>query len=257
MKQTVINLVHVNKSFMDHNRPHAVLQDLSFDVHEGEFVTLLGESGCGKSTILNLVGGFMHPDSGDVYVNGSKVTKPERTCLTLFQHHNLLPWRTVLDNVLLGFESIDAQINERATEALALVGLKDFANHFPKELSGGMQQRVAIARAFTMNPSVILMDEPFAALDTFNRYHLQDELLKLQAENSLTTLLVTHDIDEAIYLSDRILIMSANPGTIYEEIRIDLSKPRSRTQDDFYYYRNKILHTFELSRKQTTPEYFI
>lgn len=252
-----IDLSNVYKSYERNNERHQVIKNISFTVRKGEFVTLLGKSGCGKSSLLNLVGGFTFPDEGKVMVNGKVVTKPERNCLILFQQHNLLPWRTVLDNVVLGL-SDDRKLNrERAIESLEFVGLEAYLTNYPHELSGGMQQRVAIARAFAMQPDVILMDEPFAALDTFNRYHLQDELIRLQEQEQLTILLVTHDIDEAVYLSDRILIMSSNPGEIYQSVKIDLPKPRNRSHDDFHFYRSKIFEKFKLSSEVKKPEYFI
>lgn len=256
-ENSLIQLTNVQKSFQRNGKVTPVLKDVSLDVNRGEFVTLLGESGCGKSTILNLVGGFLFPDEGDVIVNERRVEKPERNCITLFQHHNLLPWRNVLDNVLLGLQGDNQTRKEKALEALEFVGLIDHLKSYPKELSGGMQQRVAIARAFALKPDVILMDEPFAALDTFNRYRLQDELVRLQQQEDLSILLVTHDIDEAVYLSDRIFIMSANPGEIYDTISIELTKPRDRSHQDFYYYRSKILEVFKLSSEQVKPEYYI
>lgn len=257
MTKSIISLSNVCKSYKRNNLKKQVIKDISFTVKKGEVVTLLGESGCGKSSILNLVGGFIFPDEGKVLVNEKVVTKPERNCIILFQQHNLLPWRTVLDNVVLGLSGESKLKREKAIKVLELVDLKAYLTNYPHELSGGMQQRVAIARAFAMQPDVILMDEPFAALDTFNRYHLQDELIRMQEQEQLTILLVTHDIDEAVYLSDRILIMSSNPGEIYQTISIDLPKPRSRSNDAFHYYRSKIFETFKLSNEVNKPEYFI
>lgn len=244
------------KSFNQNNVINEVVRDVSFAVGAGEIVTLLGESGCGKSTLLNIIGGFLKPDQGEVLIGGKRINKPSRNCVTLFQQHNLLPWRNVLDNVMLGLRDDKEKNHEKALTALEFVGLSNHLTSYPEELSGGMQQRVAIARAFAMNPNVILMDEPFASLDTFNRYNLQDELIRLQQQENVSILLVTHDIDEAIYLSDRILILSSNPGEIFKTVSINLSKPRNRTNDDFHYYRSKILKMFKLSSKQKL-EYYI
>lgn len=234
-----------------------MLNDISIDVKAGEIVTLLGESGCGKSTLLHAVGGFIHPDKGSIYINGRLVQKPQKDCIMLFQQHNLLPWNDALSNVELGLTVEDNEKRELAKQALAFVGLNEYHHAYPHELSGGMQQRVAIARAFAMKPKVILMDEPFAALDSFNRYHLQDELIRLQKHEDLSILLVTHDIDEAIYLSDRIYIMSAKPGEVFTEMSIELAKPRIRTHQDFQYYRRKLLQEFKLSQSEQKPEYYI
>lgn len=253
----MIQLTNVHKSFSRNRDTQQVLRDISFHVNKGEVVTLLGESGSGKSTLLNMVGGFTFPDEGEVLLNNKTVTKPERNCLILFQQQNLLPWRTVVDNVVLGLTGDKNTVLDKAKQALDFVGLNDHLHSYPHELSGGMQQRVAIARSFAMKPDVILMDEPFAALDTFNRYHLQDELIRLQQQDHLSILLVTHDIDEAVYVSDRIYIMSSSPGEIYKSIHIDLPKPRDRSHSDFYHYRNTIFDLFQLSSEEKNPEYYI
>lgn len=253
----MIEVKHVHKSFSQGNAQQQVLNDLSFGLKKGEVVTLLGESGCGKSTLLHIVGGFLQADEGEVFIAGERVKKPSRSCITLFQQHNLLPWRSVLDNVLLGLTGTKAENKEKALSVLQFVGLGQYVDRYPHELSGGMQQRVAIARAFALEPSVILMDEPFAALDTFNRYHLQDELVRLQAQKDVSILLVTHDIDEAIYVSDRIIVLSANPGEIYDIVDISLSKPRDRSSEQFNFYRKKILQTFKLSSEVEKLEFYI
>lgn len=256
----MIHVSNVNKSFSNRGEVNQILENVSFKINKGEIVTLLGQSGCGKSTLLNMVGGFLKADQGNVKVDGHSITRPKKNCVMLFQQHNLLPWRSALKNVELGLEEekISASTRrEKAMEALKLVGLEDYAHHFPTELSGGMQQRVAIARAFAMEPDVILMDEPFAALDTFNRYHLQDELIRIQMQKKTTILIVTHDIDEAVYLSDRVLIMSSNPGRIFKDMTISLTKPRDRAHEDYYHYRKAILDEFKLSSPVVEPEYVI
>ena len=255
-----IEVKDVNKQYNNGKESVKVLDHISFGVKKGEIVTLLGKSGCGKSTILNMVGGFEQADSGTILLDGQPIKKPSKKCTMLFQQINLLPWRTVLKNVELGLEGEKISKEEkkvRVMEALELVGLDQYLEQFPSGLSGGMQQRVAIARALAMQPEVILMDEPFAALDTFNRYLLQDELIRIQEKAQTTILIVTHDIDEAVYLSDRILIMSSHPGRIFKDIPIHLCKPRDRASSDVQYYRKRILEDFELSGKRLEPEYII
>lgn len=257
MSKPLIQLEGVSKYFSRNGHNYEVLRNISLHVNKGEIVTLLGQSGCGKSTLLNIVGGFLKPDEGTVFINDEKVTEPTKNCIILFQHHNLLPWRTVLDNVLLGLNGETKENYVKAQNALQFVGLTDYVKNYPHELSGGMQQRVAIARAFAMKPDVILMDEPFVALDTFNRYHLQDELVRLQKQDEISILLVTHDIDEAVYVSDRIYMLSSDPGEMVQSIRIELPKPRDRSHNDFYYYRNKIFDLFQLTNDVKKPEYYI
>lgn len=260
MEEEMIKVSNVYQSYENGSTVNHVLDNVSFNVKKGEIVTLLGESGCGKSTLLNMVGGFAKADDGKVLLEGKEVKRPTKKCVMLFQQRNLLPWRSVMKNVELGLEgekiSSDAK-KSRVLDALKLVGLEKHLHQFPHELSGGMQQRVAIARAFAMQPDVILMDEPFAALDTFNRYHLQDELIRIQSQKKTTILLVTHDIDEAVYLSDRVLIMSSHPGKVYKEVKVIQMKPRDRTHGDFQYFRKVILDEFELSGTQKTEDYTI
>lgn len=260
MTEDMIVVSGITKTFYNGGEPAHVLNDVSFTIKKGEIVTLLGKSGCGKSTLLHMVGGFTKADQGQVYLDNQAVQRPTKKCVMLFQQHNLLPWRSVLKNVELGLEGGKISPDEKKTrvmDALKLVGLDEHIHKFPHELSGGMQQRVAIARAFAIQPDVILMDEPFASLDTFNRYHLQDELVRIQTQMKTTILIVTHDIDEAVYLSDRVLIMSSHPGTIFKELKITQMKPRDRTHPDFLYYRKKILEQFELSGTNQAPEYTI
>lgn len=261
MEQTDAVIVNqLGKSFTNQKTTERVLDNISFRVKKGEIVTILGQSGCGKSTILNMIGGFEKPDEGTVTVAGRPVEKPSRQCVMLFQNYGLLPWRSVLKNVELGLEAAGIskqERRERALDYLKLVGLEDRIDRFPHQLSGGMQQRVALARALALRPELILMDEPFAALDTFTRYYLQNELLQIIDQEKTTIILVTHDIDEAVYLSDRVLMMSANPGHIHKEIHIPLAKPRDRASDDFQHFRKVILEHFHFNGPAKTIEYSI
>ncbi|MFD1361743.1 ABC transporter ATP-binding protein [Lentibacillus salinarum] len=258
--QPFVELKQVNKYFDTEGKRNLVLGNISFSVKKGEFVSLLGESGCGKSTVLNLIGGFEKPTAGQVFLDGKPVQEPGRHCVMLFQDYGLLPWRSVLKNVELGLEPISLSPDdrrERAMDYLRLVGLEENISQFPYELSGGMKQRVAIARALAMRPELILMDEPFAALDTFNRYYLQDELRRLQEQEGTTIILVTHDIDEAVYLSDRVLIMKTHPGRINKRLHIELSKPRDRSHGDFQYYRRIIFEAFQFTQPRQQPDFQI
>ncbi|PLR75261.1 ABC transporter ATP-binding protein [Bacillus sp. V3-13] len=255
-----IKIDRISKSFTNREQVVKVLEEISFDVKKGEIISILGESGCGKSTLLNVIGGFEKAGNGKVLLDGSVVERPSRRGVMLFQNYGLLPWRSVLKNVELGLEETSiptTERRERALEYLKLVGLEDKMNLFPHELSGGMQQRVAIARALVIQPELILMDEPFAALDTFNRYYLQDELLRLHKKEKTTIILVTHDIDEAIYLSDRILMMSSKPGQIKKELRIDSSRPRDRSHSEFQHFRKIIFEEFHFNRENQSIEYNI
>lgn len=256
----LIKIDQVSKSFQNKNIENQVLQQISLDINRGEIVSILGESGCGKSTLLNIIGGFEKADEGQVLLDGNKVNRPNRNCVMLFQDYGLLPWRSVLKNVELGLENLKLSVAERKEKALHyldLVGLTGKEGLLPHELSGGMKQRVGIARALSLQPEVILLDEPFAALDTFNRYNLQNELLRIQSAEKTTMVLVTHDIDEAIYLSDRIFIMQPNPGQVHKEIKILLSKPRDRSHQEFQNYRRQVFDHFHLSRVAIDIEYNI
>lgn len=256
----IIKVEGVSKSFNSKNQSISVIANLSLTVKRGEIISILGESGCGKSTLLNMIGGFEKADSGRVLMDGELVEQPSRKCIMLFQDYGLLPWKSVQGNIELGLEGLKlsaAEKKDRVLHNLRLVGLEGKGGLFPHELSGGMQQRVGIARAFAVSPELILMDEPFAALDTFNRYYLQNELLRIQSQERTTIILVTHDIDEAIYLSDRIVIMHPNPGRIYKEVDIRLPKPRNRSNSDFQHYRNLIFKEFHFDRQELPIEFHI
>ncbi|CAB3640598.1 Bicarbonate transport ATP-binding protein CmpD [Achromobacter mucicolens] len=206
------------------------LRDVDLAVDEGEFVTILGPSGCGKSTLLKLAAGLLAPTRGHVEVGGAVVTGPSRDIGVAFQKPTLLPWRTVLDNVLLPSETAGergADAERRARELLDLVGLRDFAGNYPNELSGGMQQRVGLARMLQRDPRLLLMDEPFAALDAMTREALTLELQRIWMRDRKSVLFITHSIAEAVMLSDRVLVMSARPGRVVEDFRVDIPRPRS------------------------------
>ena len=206
-----------------------VLRQLSFDVYENEVVSLIGESGCGKTTLLRIVQGLVRRDSGTILVDGREVEGPGRDRGFVFQQASLLPWRTARQNIEFGLElqRVDRAARlRRARELLDLVGLAAAGEQFPHQLSGGMQQRIGLARALAIDPAILLMDEPFSALDAQNREILQQELLRIHRSTGKTILFVTHDLDEAIYLSDRIIVMGAKPGRIKRVIDVPFERPR-------------------------------
>jgi NitT/TauT family transport system ATP-binding protein len=206
------------------------LQDVSFTVRDGEFAAVVGPSGCGKSTLLKLLAGLMPPSAGEAVLGGTPISGPRRDIGVVFQSPVLFPWRTVLDNVLL---PIDVQgLNRQrhmqaAVSLLALVGLREFEQRYPWELSGGMQQRVAITRALIHGPTLLLMDEPFGALDAMTREHMNLELQRILLEERKTVLFITHSIPEAVFLADRVLVMSSRPGRILDDVRVTIPRPRS------------------------------
>ena len=217
------------KSFVKDGAEIEVLRDLSIDVAPGEFVSIVGASGCGKTTFLRLVNGLIKPSSGVAQIDGRTVTGPGAGIAFVFQQDGLLPWRNVIDNTIIGPEVQGGdlkQARETASQYLAMVGLRGFEKHFPHELSGGMRQRVNMARALTAGADVLLMDEPFAALDAQTREIMQTELTRIWRETGKTILFVTHQIDEAVFLSDRVLVFTVRPGRLKEEVIIDLPRPR-------------------------------
>jgi NitT/TauT family transport system ATP-binding protein len=212
------------------------LQKIDLQVAAGEFVCLLGPSGCGKSTLLNAIAGFLVPSTGEILIEGRAISGPGPDRGMVFQEYALFPWMTVADNVGFGLaikRLPRAEIAARVDQLLARFGLLQFRDRFPKDLSGGMRQRVAIARVLALDPPILLMDEPFAALDALTRQTLQDDLLRLWAELGKTVIFVTHSIDEALYLADRVVVMTYRPGTIKRDERVDLPRPRDPTTPAF------------------------
>lgn len=233
MTTAQIEIRHVSKSFRLPGRHDAdaveALSDVSLSVRAGEFVCLIGPSGCGKTTLLRLVDGLTRPDSGEIVVDGKASPAPGHWAGFVFQSFRLLPWRTIIDNVQFPLElnGTAPQIRRaRAEEYLALVGLERFGHLYPHELSGGMQQRIGLARALAMEPSVLLMDEPFAALDAQTREFMQIELSRIWERHRVTVLFVTHSLDEALFLADRVVLMRPRPGRVDEIIEVNLPRPR-------------------------------
>jgi NitT/TauT family transport system ATP-binding protein len=224
----VLRIEHLEKTFG--RRQQVVVQGFDLELARGEFVTLIGPSGCGKTTVLRIAAGLLPATSGEVYVDGELSLGPSRDKAIVFQQFNLFPWRVALENVAYGLEIQGMSKAERskvAMDYLKLVGLDTHAGHYPWQMSGGQQQRIGIARALAINPKLLLMDEPFGALDALTRERLQGQLQQIVAERDLTVLFVTHSIDEALYLSDRIVVMGVHPGRIIAEFKVDLPKPRA------------------------------
>jgi len=231
-----------------------ITQNIEFNVRKGEFVCVIGASGCGKTTLLRLVSGLYQPTTGSVYVDGKKVEGPSRDVAIVFQDYSraLLPWRTAAGNVSLALEAIGVPRSERADRINALLGKVGLAQHaakYPSQLSGGMQQRLQIARSLAQGASILLMDEPFGALDAMTRQSLQDEVLDLAADSGATVLFVTHDLEEALYLGDRVVALYSNPGRIARIVDIPLTRPRNqlstREEPDFLHLRRELFGLME------------
>jgi sulfonate transport system ATP-binding protein len=250
----MLSLHHVGKTYANGVR---ALDAVSLNVNLGEIVAVVGGSGCGKSTLLRLVSGLDQPTNGQVVLDGDTITRPHEKIGIVFQEPRLLPWLTVADHV--GFGLADCGKAERARRvamALERVGLSDKAKVWPRELSGGQAQRVAIARALVTRPEVLLLDEPFSALDAFTRVDLQDHLLDLWADLKPTLIIVTHDVDEAIVLADRVMVMRPRPGRMYETIETDLPRPRDRQSAAYDFAKRRVMAALDrsLDRKATVDE---
>ncbi len=217
----------VNKSFVRKEGDLRVLEAVDLSIDKGEFVCLLGPSGCGKSTLLNIICGFDQPTSGAVEIDGQPVLGPDSRRVFVFQEYGIFPWASVWDNIALGLRDRSSEEQHRIIDHyIELVGLKGFAKTYPAELSGGMKQRVAVARALAVSPDVIFMDEPLGALDSLTRLQMRGELLRIWQQEKMTILFVTHDVDEALQLADRVVVMSARPGRITEIVPVELAHPR-------------------------------
>lgn len=251
---SALRVHEIRKSFGVADAPgttRLALEAISFSIAAGELVSLVGPSGCGKSTLLRLIAGLTFPDAGELLVGEEKIAAPSAERGLVFQDPNLFPWLTVRRNIEAGLvaRGVLREKKHEVDEFMRLVGLEGFANSYPHHLSGGMSQRVALARALINHPKVLLLDEPLGALDAFTRMRMQDEVLRLWENRRTTMLLVTHDIDEAIYMGDRILIMTPAPGRIDRKIDINLPRPRDRTSESFLRLRSQILEHLHLAGK--------
>lgn len=251
LQERYVKIENVSMSFVTKKGVFNALNNINLDIKEGEFISIIGHSGCGKSTVLNLIAGLLEPTSGHLFCAGREIHRPGPERAVVFQNHSLLPWLTCFENVYLAVERVfsgetKAQLETRTHHALELVGLSHATDKRPNEISGGMKQRVGIARALAMEPKVLLLDEPFGALDALTRATLQDELMKIMAKNGCTAVMVTHDVDEAVLLSDRIVMMTNGPSAeIGEILTVDLPKPRNRlalAEDPHYnHLRSEVL----------------
>ena len=235
-KQDFLTIKDVSKVYETPKGPYVVLDGVNLTINEGEFICLIGHSGCGKSTLLNMIAGFNGPTNGEVALEGSRITEPGPDRMVVFQNYSLLPWLTATENIHLGVENVypEKSADEHNTivkEHLELVGLTEACNKRPGQLSGGMKQRVAIARALATRPKLLILDEPFGALDPITREELQEELLKIWRKEKITVIMITHDIDEALFLADRIVMMTNGPAaSIGEDMHVPFSRPLNRAR---------------------------
>jgi len=239
-----LSIKNIGKEFEQRDIRSPALVSINLEVEEKEFTCVLGPSGCGKTTLLRIIAGLEKPTSGKVILGGEIITGPAVRMVMIFQDYSLFPWRTVIDNIAFGLEMKGIGKEERHEVAafyLDLIGLSGFGENFPYELSGGMRQRVAVARALAIDPSVLLMDEPFGALDAQTRNMLQKQLLEIWDKTKKTVLFVTHSVDEAVFMADRIVVLTRRPGTVKEVVDIDLPRPRDRTSQDFAKVRRYVL----------------
>ena len=233
----------VSKVYESERQRVEALSDVNFSVSDGEFVCLVGPSGCGKTTLFRTIAGLEAPTGGEIRLDGEPVTGPGTDRGMVFQEYGLFPWRTVRDNVAFGLEEQGVKEPERSRrvgEMLELVGLEEFADAYPKELSGGMKQRVGIARALAVDPEILLADEPFGSVDAQTRDMLHGELLRIWSETGKTVLFVTHDVEEAVKLSDRVVVMAADPGRVRDVVTVDIDRPRDRTDPAFGEYVDRV-----------------
>jgi sulfonate transport system ATP-binding protein len=239
----------LSKSFALNGQRLNVLRDLQLDIRSGESLAIVGPSGCGKTTLLRILAGLEDPDAGSVFIDGAPVHGVGRERAIIFQEPRLLPWLTVLDNVAFGLEvrgTRKFEASSRARHYIRLVGLGEFENAWPRQLSGGMAQRVGIARALTVQPEILLLDEPLGALDAMTKLTMQEELHRIWREEKVTMILVTHDLEEAIYLADRVLVLPKEKGAVPRLIAVDLPRPRDRNESEFVSMRRKLMGEFGL-----------
>lgn len=258
-----VRIEYVGQTFSSKKGDFVALRDINLNIRKGEFISLIGHSGCGKSTLLNLIAGITAPTTGVLLCAEKEIKGPGPDRAVVFQNHSLLPWLTCFQNVYLAVERVFSatesagQLRARTAAALILVGLRDAQHKLPKEISGGMKQRVGIARALAIEPKVLLLDEPFGALDSLTRAHLQDELLRIVASTATTAIMVTHDVDEAVLLSDRIVMLTNGPAaTIGEVLQVNLARPRNRLallhDPEYALYRAAVLGF--LHQRHRSPE---
>lgn len=258
--ETLLEIVSVDRTYVDSGANTVeALKNINLTIRKGEFISIIGPSGCGKTTLLRLLAGLDAPEAGKISLEGEEITAPDPQRGYVFQQSSLFPWLTVEKNIAAGLKARGVYQENKAEVArfIELIGLQGFEKSYPHQISGGMAQRVAIARALINRPVALLLDEPMGALDTFSRADLQDKLLELWERDGTTTILVTHDVDEAIYVSDRMVIMTPRPGKISEILDVRLPRPRQRGAAEFLALRKNILEKFHLASAIPQPEYTI
>lgn len=257
-KNRTLEINHVRKIFPLDNDELEVLKDIDLEISGGEFISIVGTSGCGKSTLIRIIVGLESASAGEVLIGGEKVTRPSVKTGMIFQESRLFPWLSVQKNIEFGIHDKIAseEKNTLVKRYIDIVGLNGFEKALPSQLSGGMQQRVSIARTLINKPAILLLDEPFGALDALTRINMQNEILRIWEQEKTTMILITHDIDEAIFLGDRILVMGKNPGEIKREIRVPMARPRGRNSQDFIHIREEIYKEF-FEDSELEIEYYI
>lgn len=249
-EKNILSIHHLNKYFTINENRTQILNDIDIQIKEGEFVCIVGFSGCGKSTLLRMIGGLETIEDGSIEMNGKPVCGPSLNCGMIFQESRLFPWLKVRDNIAFGLSDTQKkklskkELQQKINDLLKLVELENFGDASVSQLSGGMQQRVSIARSLIENPQLLLLDEPFGALDAITRINMQKEILRIWKEEKTTMVLVTHDIDEAVFLADRIVVLSSRPGSIRKIVKVDLPRPRNRTSIDFSELRRIVYREF-------------
>ena len=254
-----VTIKNAYKVFTAKNESVTALNGVDFQIPAESFVSLIGPSGCGKTTLLRCIAGLESLTEGQIEVDGKTVTRPGSDRGVAFQQANLFPWLTIKENISFGLKARKIFKSNKATveEFIELVGLKGFENSYPHQISGGMNQRASLARALVGHPKILLLDEPLGALDAFTRMNMQDEILRIKKEHNMTMVMVTHDIDEAIYMSDYVVVMTSRPAKVEKIIKIELTQPRVRKQDVFVNYRNKILEILNFAGKLPEAEFSI
>lgn len=253
-KKVALEIQNVSKSFakVENDEVTHALNEINLGAKSGEFVSLVGPSGCGKSTILRLVAGLIMPTTGKITVDGKEITEPSPERGMMFQKSTLFPWLTVEKNIAFSLK-MQGKLKgneDKVERMLRVIGLESFRNDYPGQLSGGMAQRVALVRSLINEPDILLLDEPLGALDAFTRMNMQDEILKIWQEKGQLALMVTHDVDEAVYMGTRVIVMDANPGRIVADIKVDEDYPRDRSSKAFVEYRNEILNRLHFGGKK-------
>lgn len=240
----IVEIENLNKTFEKENEKLEVLENINLSIREEEFISIIGSSGCGKSTLLRIITGLDTDYEGTAFLDGQQIKKPSLDRGIVFQDHRLFPWLTIEENVGFGIPEGQKNKNELVEEHIDLVGLKGFEKSLPSQLSGGMAQRASIARALVNKPKILLLDEPFGALDAMTRINMQEEILRIWEKEKITVILVTHDIEEAVYLGDRVVVMSNRPGKIKKIYDVNISRPRNRMSKDFVNEKGKIYREF-------------